>query len=84
MTDNPKNAVTTAATSSWPLLRRLWREYMRRHIGKLSLAILCMAVVALTTASQAALVKPALDRIMVQGDAKLVWLLPLEIGRAHV
>ncbi len=77
MTDNPKNAVTTAATSSWPLLRRLWREYMRGHVGKLSLAILCMAVVALTTAAQALLVKPALDRIMVQGDAKLVWLLPL-------
>jgi len=39
--------------------------------------MLCMVVVAAMTGAQAQLVEPALNRLMVRGDAALLWLLPL-------
>lgn len=56
---------------------RLWREYMRYHLGKMAVALLCMVLVALSTGAQAQLVQPALDKVLVAGDTILVWLLPL-------
>jgi ATP-binding cassette, subfamily B, bacterial MsbA len=59
------------------LARRIWRDYVRQHIGKILLAILCMVVVAAATGGQARLIEPALDRVLVTGDAQLVWIIPL-------
>lgn len=63
--------------SSWRMMRRLWRDYMHAHAGKIALAMLCMVLTALTTAAQAGLIEPALDRLGGAGDLKLVFVIPL-------
>ena len=63
--------------SSWRLLARIWRDYVRHHKGKIVLSMLCMVVVASMTGAQAQLVAPALDRLLVAGEAAVLWLLPL-------
>ncbi len=50
---------------------------MRRHLGKMLVAGLCMVIAAASTGTQAWLVKPALDQVMVEGNSFLMWVLPL-------
>jgi len=63
--------------STRQLLGRIWRDYVRHHTGKMVVAMVCMIVVAAMTGTQAQLVEPALNKLMVSGDAALLWLLPL-------
>ena len=71
---SPKFAFETSARQ---LIRRLARDYMRHHAGTIALAVVCMIVLAAMTGLQARLLEPALDRVLVEGDATLAWLLPL-------
>ena len=64
-------------TPAGQLAKRLLNGYMRRHVGKIVVALVCMVVVALMTGAQARLLEPALDKVLVEGDARLAWLLPL-------
>ena len=64
-------------TSGWVLCRRLIRDYLRHHVGKIAFGLFCMTIVALATGSQAKLIEPALDKVLIEGDRSLVWLLPL-------
>ena len=64
-------------TPAWTLIRRLARDYLRHHAGKISCAIVFMMVVALATGTQAKLIEPALDKVFTQGDTTLLWVLPL-------
>ena len=64
-------------TSAWALVRRLARDYLRHHLGKICCAILLMFVVGLATGTQAKLIEPALDKVFSQGDTTLLWVLPL-------
>ena len=66
-----------ADPSTRRLLGRIWRDHLRLHKGKLAAAVACMVVVAAMTGAQAQLVQPALDRLLVTGDAAVLWLLPL-------
>ncbi len=59
------------------LAGRIWRDYVRRHLGKILIAVLFMIVIAAATGGQARLIEPALDRVLVTGDAQLVWMIPL-------
>lgn len=59
------------------LARRIWRDYVRHHMGAILLAIVCMVIVAAAAGGQARLIEPALDRVLVTGDERLVWLIPL-------
>ena len=59
------------------LFGRIWRDYVRHHKGKLAFSVVCMAIVAAMTGAQAYIVQPALDELLVTGDATLLWLLPL-------
>jgi subfamily B ATP-binding cassette protein MsbA len=76
LTDKQKRP-PPADNSSRRLLGRIWRDYLRHHKGKLTAAVVCMVVVAAMTGAQASLVEPALDRLLVSGDAAVLWLLPL-------
>lgn len=38
--------------ATWPLALRVWRDFMRRHLGKLVAAAGCMILVALTIDAQ--------------------------------
>ncbi len=64
-------------TPARDLIKRLISDYLRHHIGKIVFGVACMIVVALATAGQAKLVEPALDKVLVEGDRTLVWMLPL-------
>lgn len=59
------------------LVKRLWSQYLRQHLGKILMSVLCMIVVALGAGVQARLIEPALDQVLVTGDAQMVWLLPI-------
>ena len=59
------------------LVGRIWRDYMRDHLGKIAAGICCMIVVAASVGAQARLVEPALDKVLVEGNRTLVWVLPL-------
>ncbi|MDH5411466.1 MAG: ABC transporter transmembrane domain-containing protein, partial [Alphaproteobacteria bacterium] len=63
--------------SAWQLAGRLWREYLRHHLGKMVVATLCMVLVAASTGAQVYMVEPALDKLLVEGQAELLWALPL-------
>jgi ABC-type multidrug transport system fused ATPase/permease subunit len=51
-----------------PLVRRLTRDYLRPHWPRMGAAFACMAVVAATTALNAWLMQPMLDRVFVGHD----------------
>jgi len=59
------------------LARRIWHDYVRHHMGPILLAVVCMVIVAASAGGQARLIEPALDRVLVEGDTQLVWLIPL-------
>ena len=63
--------------SSGMLVKRLWSQYLQQHLGKTSISVLCMIVVALGAGVQARLIEPALDKVLVSGDIQMVWLLPI-------
>ena len=63
--------------STHVLVARIWRDYMRMHFGKIVAGVICMVVIAASVGMQARLVEPALDKVLVEGNHKLVWVLPL-------
>ena len=59
------------------LAGRIWRDYVRYHKRAILMAILCMVIVAIAAGGQARLIEPALDKVLVTGDERLVWVIPL-------
>ncbi len=57
------------------LVRRLVRDFIRRHTGKIVLAMLCMGTAAASTALRAWLMQPVLDRIFVARQDSLLLLI---------
>ena len=70
----PLNTETTPA-----LVGRLVREYLRPHRGRLILAVLCMAIVAATTATTAYLMKPVFDDVFILRDQNMLLIIPVAI-----
>ncbi|MBK19814.1 MAG: lipid A export permease/ATP-binding protein MsbA [Rhodospirillaceae bacterium] len=70
----PLNQVSTQA-----LVARLVRAYVRPHRGRLIFAVLCMAVVAATTAANAYLMKPVFDDVFILKDERMLVLIPIAI-----
>ncbi|HXE16707.1 MAG TPA: lipid A export permease/ATP-binding protein MsbA [Stellaceae bacterium] len=62
-----------------PLLRRLLLEHVLRHWPRLVAAFACMAVVAATTAGNAWLMQPMLDRVFMARDVNLLYVIPVAI-----
>jgi len=59
------------------LVKRLWRDYLRHHLGRIVAATLCMVLAAAATGAQVQMVQPALDELLVEGNEELLWILPL-------
>lgn len=57
-----------------PLLRRLWGAFVRPHAGWLAVASIAMAIVAATTALTAWLMDPVVDKVFVEQDRSMLWL----------
>jgi subfamily B ATP-binding cassette protein MsbA len=68
-----------AETSSFYLLSRLFRDYVRPHVKKIFFALSCMVIVASATAANAWMMQPALDKIFVEKDTKMLALIPIAV-----
>ncbi|MDX1712080.1 MAG: ABC transporter transmembrane domain-containing protein, partial [Rhodovibrionaceae bacterium] len=62
-------------TRTWSLLKRLYRGYLRHQLPRLGGAVLCMAVVAATTAGFTQIIKPIINDIFVARREEM--LLPI-------
>lgn len=70
---------STERQRTLPLLRRLLREHVLHHWPRLVAAFACMAVVAATTAGNAWLMQPMLDRVFMAKDVNLLYVIPVAI-----
>ena len=70
-----KSGISPQALSSLALVRRLVRDFIWRHAGKIAFAFVCMGIAAGSTALRAWLMEPVLDRIFIARDASLLLLL---------
>lgn len=53
-------------------MRWLWKDYLRNHMGKLALAVLCMILEGSTLGAMAKLMEPMFDRVFVAGDSSML------------
>jgi len=65
--------------STFGLIRRLVAEHVRPHGGRIGLAMVFMAVTALTTAINVRLLEPAIDLVIVGQDKTMLWLIPVAV-----
>jgi len=65
-------------TASWPLVRRLFVQYVRPHMGSLALAMLLMFVAAAMTGVMAKLMEPIIDKVFTAKDQAALW--PVAVG----
>lgn len=63
-----------------PLIRRLFAENARDHVGRYVVAIVAMAVFAITTGATAWLMREIVDGIFLAGDSDLLVVIPLAMG----
>ena len=70
-------AIASAPGRTADLLRRLVRDHVRPHVGRLALASVLMVLVAAMTAANAWLMQPALDKVFVDRDPYWLWLAPV-------
>ena len=61
------------------ILKRLFTEYVKKHINKIFLALILSIVVAGSTAGIAWLLDPAVKKIFEEQDKTFAWLIPLLI-----
>ncbi|MGH6984305.1 MAG: ABC transporter ATP-binding protein [Stellaceae bacterium] len=66
-------------SATLPLLRRMIGQFVRPYVGRLTLALVCMGLMAGATATNAWLMQPMLDRVFVAHDAKLLLVIPAAI-----
>lgn len=59
-------------------------SYLRPYAGRLAVAGLCMVGVAIFTASLAYLVKPVLDEIFLEKNARMLFIIPLVVIAVYV
>ena len=62
-----------------PLMRRLVSEFLKPHLGKMALAFLAMGLVAASTAANAWLMQPLLDKVFVERNETLLLLIPAAV-----
>ena len=61
------------------ILKRLYREYVKRHFKRILLALALSIIVAGSSAATAWLLDPAVKKIFIDKDRTLAWLIPLGI-----
>ena len=61
------------------ILTRLYREYVKKHLGKIFFALILSIIVAGTTSAIAWLLDPAVKKIFIEKDNTYAWLIPLLI-----
>jgi len=64
------------------LVKRLLSGYVRRHLARIAIALVCMVVVAGCTAAFTQLIKPIIDEIFVARNAAMLW--PISVAALAV
>jgi len=76
MTTQPTD---TQLRTSGPMMKWLWSEYLSRHKGWLTVAVILMVTEGLTFGSLSIMMQPMFDRIFVGGETGSIWLVGLLI-----
>ena len=61
------------------ILKRLYREYIKKHLRRILFALTLSIIVAGSTSGIAWLLDPAVKKIFIDQDKTLAWLIPLSI-----
>ena len=61
------------------ILKRLYREYIKRHFKRIMLSLVLSLIVAGSTSATAWLLDPAVKKIFIDQNKTLAWLIPLGI-----
>ena len=61
------------------ILKRLYKDYVKKRIKRILLALILSVVVAGTTAATAWLLDPAVNKIFIDKDRTMTWLIPILI-----
>ena len=61
------------------IIKRLYREYIKKHFKRILLSLALSIVVAGTTSATAWLLDPAVKKVFIEKDRTLAWLIPLFI-----
>ena len=61
------------------ILKRLYKDYTKKHLNKILLAVFFSILVAASTSAIAWLLDPAIDKIFINKDQSLLLLIPLFI-----
>ncbi|UWR23470.1 ABC transporter ATP-binding protein [Sulfitobacter sp. S190] len=69
--------MTDPTYTSGQLLRWLWRNYLRKHMGLLAVAVLFMIIEGSTLGAMAKLMEPMFDRVFVAGENSLLYVVGL-------
>ena len=62
-----------------PVLKRLYVDYVNKHLKKIFLSLILSIIVAACTAAIAWLLDPAVKKIFIEKDLTLSWLIPIFI-----
>src|SRR6185369_10381483 len=64
---------------TWALVRRLLKDHVRRHRGRLTVAGICMTIVAACTGANAYMMKPMLDEVFLSRNASMLLIIPVAL-----
>ena len=65
--------------SNFDIIKRLYKEYTKKHIKKIILAVIFSILVAGSTSATAWLLDPAIEKIFINKDQSLILVIPLLI-----
>ncbi len=65
--------------ATWPLVKRVVRDYVRRHVWRLVVAVICMLLVAATTAGMAQVMEPLANEVFETRDEGTLYILAVVI-----
>ena len=61
------------------ILKRLFKEYVKKHMRKILFALVLSIIVAGSTSSIAWLLDPAVKKIFIDNNTTFTWLIPILI-----
>ena len=61
------------------IIKRLYREHVKKYLNKIFLALFLSIVVAISTSGTAWLLDPAIKKIFIEKDQTLAWVIPIFI-----
>lgn len=60
-------------TASLPLVQRMWKSYIRRHVAVMVWSLVLMLVAASSTGAMAKLMEPVIDEVFTAKDPVMLW-----------